>query len=77
MKYPLFCMIFSRDHFRKVMYVFHVIDKTVMPSRNDPSFRPSARLRIQLDYVNILTFVYIILVQAVTINEILVVGKSM
>ena len=57
MNTPWFCMMFSRDHFRKILRAFHIVDKTIITKRNDPSYRPSARLRLLLDYINSLTFV--------------------
>ena len=54
---PWFCMIFSRDHFRKIAHVFHIVDKTIIPTRHDPLYRQSARMRVQLDYMNSLIFI--------------------
>ena len=55
-----FSMMFSRDHFRKILRAFHIVDKNIIPARDDPSYRPSIRLRLLLDYLNSLIYVYTI-----------------
>ena len=57
MNTPRFRIMFSRDHFREILFAFHIVDKTIIPAGDGPSYRPSVRLRLQLDYINILTFV--------------------
>ena len=54
---PWIRVMFSRDHFKKILRSFHSVDKTVIPARDNPSYRPSVRLRLQLDYKNSLIFV--------------------
>ena len=55
--FPWFPMMFSLDHFRKILYAFHIVGKTVIAARDDHSYRRSVRLSLQLDYMNSLTFV--------------------
>ena len=57
MNTPWFRMIFSHDHFRKILRAFYIVDKTIIPTKNDLSYRPSVILRLQLDYINTLTFI--------------------
>ena len=52
-----FRLKFSLDHFRKIMGVFHNVDKTIIPAMDDSSYRASVILRLQLDYRNRITFV--------------------
>ena len=54
-----------------------IIDKTIIPARNDSSYRPCVRMRLQLDQRNSLTFVRTISPRskAVAINESLVAGE--
>ena len=56
MNIPWFRMMFSRNYLRKILRTFHIVDKTIIPAKDDPSYRPSLTLRLQLDYVNCLTF---------------------
>ena len=49
-----FCIMFPRDHFRKILRALHIVDKIAC---DDPSYRQSVRLSLQLDYINSLTFV--------------------
>ena len=51
-----FRMMFSRDYLRKILHTFHIVDKTIIPAKDDPSYRPSLTLKLQLDYMNSLTF---------------------
>ena len=51
MNTPWFCM-FSRDHFRKTLGAFHIVDNSIIPTRDDPLYRLSVRLGPLLDYVN-------------------------
>ena len=44
MNTPWFCMMFSCDHFRKILCAFYFVDNSIIPARNDPSYRPSVRL---------------------------------
>ena len=52
-----FCIMFPRDHFRKILRALHIVDKTIILACDDPSYIQSVRLRLQLDYINSLTFV--------------------
>ena len=36
MNTPWFGMMFSRDQFRKILRAFHIVDKTIIPARDDP-----------------------------------------
>ena len=67
MNIPWFRMMFSRNYLRKILRTFHIADKTIIPAKDDPSYRPSLTLRLQLDYMNCLLFVS--LVQTVAINQ--------
>ena len=51
MNTPWFCM-FSRDHFRKTLGAFHIVDNSIIPTRDNPLYRLSVRLGPLLDYVN-------------------------
>ena len=51
---PRFCMMFSRDHFRKILRAFHIIDKTIILARENGSYRSSVRLRLVLDYMHLI-----------------------
>ena len=46
MNTPWFRMTFSCDDYRNILYVFHILDKTIFPAKNDSSYRPSVRLRL-------------------------------
>ena len=35
MNTPWFRM-FSRDHFRNILYAFHIVDNSIIPARDDP-----------------------------------------
>ena len=43
--------------------VFHIVDNSVIPARNDPSYRASVRLRPLLDYMNDICMHYSLLVK--------------
>ena len=75
MNTPWFHMMFSHDHFRKILCAFHIVDNSVIPARNDTSYRPSVRLRLLLDYMNNICMHYFSPGQAVAIDENLVAGK--
>ena len=75
MNTPWFRMMFSCDHFRKILHAFYIVDNTVIPARDDPSYRPSVRLRTLLDYMNNICMHYFSPRQAVAIDESLVAGK--
>ena len=53
----------------------NIIDSSVIPARDDPSYRPSVRLRPLLDYMNNICMHYFFPGQAVAIDESLVAGK--
>ena len=74
MNTPWFRM-FSCDHFRKILHAFHIVDNSVIPARDDPSYRPSVRLRPLLDYMNNICMHYFSSCQAVAIDKSLVAGK--
>ena len=69
-------MIFSRDRFRKILRAFHIVDNSVIPARDDSSYRPSVRLRPLLDYMNNICMHYFSPSPAVAIDESLVAGKA-
>ena len=68
MSTPWFRMMFSRDHFRNILCAFHVVDNSIIPVRDDPSYRPSVRLRPLLDYMNNICMHYFSPGQAMAIN---------
>ena len=72
---PWFRMMFSRDHFRKILHAFHIVDNSIIPARDNPSYRPSVRLRSLLDYMNNICMHHFSPGQAVAINKSLVAGK--
>ena len=61
--------MFSCDYFRKILRVFHIVDNSIIPARDDPSYRPSITLRPLLDYINNICIHYFCPGQAVAINE--------
>ena len=61
--------MFSCDYFRKIVRVFHIVDNSIIPARDDLSYRPSVRLRPLLDYMNNICIYYFSPGQAVAINE--------
>ena len=75
MNTPWFHMMFSCDHFRKILHAFHIVDNSIIPARDNHSYRPSVRLRPLLDYMNNICMLYFSPGQAVAINESLVAGK--
>ena len=40
-----FHMLFSCDHFRKILQAFHIVDNSIIPASDDHSYRLSVRLR--------------------------------
>ena len=74
-KYPLRTMMFSYDHFRKILQAFHIVDNSIIPASHDLAYRPSVRGRPVLDYMNNVCMHYFCSGQAFAINESLVAGK--
>ena len=72
---PWFPMMVSCDHFRKILCAFHIVDNSIIHARDDPSYRPSVRLRPLLDYMNNICIDYFSPSQAVAIDESLVAGS--
>ena len=46
------CSTVNRSQFLQVLRSFHIVDNGKLPPKTDPSYRPSARIRLLLDYIN-------------------------
>ena len=73
---PWFRMMISRDYFKQILRVFHVVDNDTIPAKNDPTYRPSMRIRPLLDYLDVICMHYYYPNQAVSIDESVVAGKT-
>ena len=51
---PWFRMMISRDYFKQILRAFHVVDNDTIPAKNDPTYRPSMRIRPLLDYLDVI-----------------------
>ena len=58
-----------------ILHPFHVVDNSIIPARDDHSYRPSVRLGPLLDYMNNICTHCVSPGQAVAINKSLVAGK--
>ena len=50
MNTPWFRLMMAPDRFTKILWAFHIVDNSTIPSKNDPAYRPSCRVRPLLDY---------------------------
>ena len=72
---PWFNTMFPRDRFKKILAAFHIVDHSTIPAKDDPAYRPSARVRPLLDYVDIICPHHYSPGQTLAIDETLVAGK--
>ena len=68
--------MFSRSRFLQILGSFHIVDNDKLPPKIDPSYRPSARIRPLLDYINSISMYYYQSFQNISIDESLVGFKS-
>ena len=52
MSTPWFNMMFTHARFKQTLCAFHIIDNSSIPWKDGPMFRPSARVRPLLDYID-------------------------
>ena len=71
----LFQLVMACDRLKKILRVFHIVDSLTNPSKDDPAYTPSCRVRPLLDYINTVCMHYFIPGQAIAIDESLIAGK--
>ena len=76
MNTPWFQLVMAPDRFKKILRAFHIVDNSTIPSKDDPAYRPSCRVRPLLDYINTVCMHYFTPSgQAIAIDESLIAGK--
>ena len=75
MSTPWFNMMFTRDRFKQILCAFHIVDNSSIPPKDDPTYRPSARVRPLLDYIDSVCTHYFTPGRTIAIDESLVAGK--
>ena len=60
---------------KKILHSFHIADNSTIPSKDDPAYRPSCRVRPLLDYINTAYMHYFMPGEAIAINESFIAGK--
>ena len=76
MNTPWFRLVMTCDRFKKILRAFHIVNNSTIPSKDDPSYRPSCRVRPLLDYINTVCMHYFTRSgQAIAIDESLIAGK--
>ena len=76
MNTPWFRIVMTCDRFKKILRAFHIVNNSTIPSKDDPAYRPSCRVRPLLDYINTVCMHYFTPSgQAIAIDESLIAGK--
>ena len=65
----------AHDRFKKTLHAFHVVDNSTIPSKDDPAYKPSYRVKPLLDYINTVCMHYFTPGQVIAIDESLIAGK--
>ena len=73
---PWFRTMMARDHFKRILRAFRIVDNATLPPYIDPSYRPSMRLRPLLDFIDTVCMHYLRPSQDIAIDESLVAGKT-
>ena len=75
MSTPWFSSMFPCDTFKRILQAFHIVDHSTILPKEDPSYRPSARVRPLLDYVDTICSHHYSPGQTLAVDETLVAGK--
>ena len=73
---PWFRKMFNCSRFLPILHSFHIVDNDKLPPKTDPFYRPSARIRPLLDYINSISMYYYQPFENISIDESLVGSKS-
>ena len=65
----------TRDRLKKTLHAFYVVDNLTIPSKDDPAYRRSCRVRPLLDYINTVCMHYFMPGQAIAIDKSSSAGK--
>ena len=68
--------MFNCSQISQILCLSHIVDNNKLPPKADPSYRPSARIRPLLDYINPISMYYYQTFQNISIDESLVGYKS-